>query len=240
MRLDAVRLVVGLLLLTPPAVTTADVVYLTSGGKVEGRIVSRTQSTIEVDIGAGSLSFSMSSVARIEEGRSALDDYDERAAALAQDDVDGWLELARWASRSGLGTQASRTYHRVLELDPDNAEANQALGRVELDGRWMTLEESYRARGYVNFEGQWMTPAEQEAIVRGLEAERAEAEAQAASADAMARLAEAEARQAEAEAQQQRYQSPLYWGTWGPGPALWYGEPLDRDRVQPFDRPARQ
>ena len=161
------------LLAGAPSAPRADVVYLTSGGKLEGRIVEQTESSIEVDIGAGSLTFPMSSVERIEEGRSQLDDYDERVQGLADNDRDGWLELAQWASSVGLGTQSLRAYEHVLTLDPRNPEANRALGRVEVDGRWMTEDEAYRARGYVMFEGQWMTPAEQESILRAREADQA-------------------------------------------------------------------
>jgi hypothetical protein len=75
---------------------------LKSGGSVEGRVIERTDSSVEIDIGAGSITLSMESVDRIEEGRSPLDDYDERAARLDENDLDGWLELARWASSEGL------------------------------------------------------------------------------------------------------------------------------------------
>ena len=236
MTLDPVRLAAAVLLIAAPV--TADVVHLSSGGRLEGRIVSQTETSIEVDIGAGSLTFPMSSVERIEEGRTPLDDYDERVAALAPNDLDGWLGLARWASSAGLGRQARNAYERVLELDPDNPEANRAAGRVELNGRWVSKDEAYRARGMVDFEGQWMTPAEQEAILRGREADRATAEARARTAEALAQQADAEAR--EAEAQPQTSQSPLYWGTWGPGPNVWQRNPLDRPRTQPLDGGRRQ
>ena len=49
---------------------------------MEGRTVQQTETSIEVDIGAGTLTFPMSSVDRIEKGRSPLDEFDERAAAL--------------------------------------------------------------------------------------------------------------------------------------------------------------
>jgi hypothetical protein len=222
-------LLAGALLFAAPASSWGDVVYLESGGKMEGRIVSQTETSIEVDIGAGRMTFPMSSVDRIETGRSPLDDYDERAAALGPNDVDGWLELARWASGQGLGTQSRRAYERVLAVDPQNPEANRALGFVQLDGQWVTEEESYRARGYVLFEGEWMTPAEQDAVIRSREAEREAAQARAQAAQAQARQAEAEARQAEAEARQPTvYQYPVYWGTWGPGPGVWHSNPVDR------------
>lgn len=213
----------------------ADVVFLKSGSKLEGRIVERTETSVEIDIGAGSLTLPMSSVERIEEGRSVLDEVDERVKDLSSDDIDGWLELARWVSGQGLGAQSKWAYEHVLELDPNNAEANRALGRVEIDGRWMTEGQAYQARGYVNFEGEWMTPAQQDAILRSREADQAAAQAEAQRAEAEARQADADARQAEARARQAEAQAmrsvsrnPLYWGGWGPGPRSWPSNPLDR------------
>ena len=103
------------LLIGATAASRADVVFLKSGGKLEGRVVERTETSVEIDIGAGSLTLPMTSVDRIEEGRSPLDDYDERAEALSANDRDGWLELARWASGVGLGTQSLRAYEHVLD-----------------------------------------------------------------------------------------------------------------------------
>ena len=68
-----------LLMIGVSATVRADVVFLNSGSKLEGRIVERTEATVEIDIGAGTLTLPMSSVDRIEEGRSVLDEIDERA-----------------------------------------------------------------------------------------------------------------------------------------------------------------
>lgn len=206
----------------------ADVVYLKSGSKMEGRIVERTDASVEIDVGAGSLTLPMSNVDRIEEGRSPLDDYDERAGNLAADDRDGWLDLARWASGKGLGAQSRQAYQKVLRIDPDDSEANRALGRVQLDGRWMSEDDAYRAQGYVMFEGHWTTPAEQDRILRAREADSAAAQAQAVTAEAQAREAEARAREAEAQAERSAYRTPVYWGGWGPGPRTWIKNPLDQ------------
>jgi hypothetical protein len=226
------------LLIGAPSSSRADVVFLKSGGKLEGRIVQQTETSVEVNIGAGSLTLPMSSVDRIEEGRSRLDEYDDRAAALDPNDRDGWLELARWASRAGLGTQSRRAYQYLLKIDPNDPEANRALGRVQVEGRWMTEDEAYRARGYVRFEGRWVTPVEQDSILRAREADRdaarartqaAEARARTQAAEAQAREAEARAREAEARAEQPVHGIPLYW-VWGPGPATWPSNPLDQGR----------
>jgi hypothetical protein len=215
-----------------PTVAGADDVLLKGGGKVSGRILSRNGKSVEVDVGAGTVTIPMTSVVRIDEKRSALDDYYERAAALGQDDVAGWMTLASWASTQGLGTQARTAFEHAIAVDPGNAAAHQALGHVQLDGRWVTQEESYRARGYVQFEGEWMTPAEQDAILaqrsaaQQAEIERLDAERRAREAEARAADAEARAREAEA-AVPGNAGFPLYWsGYWGPGPSTWPARPI--------------
>ena len=237
----SLRVFFGCLFVFAVSSICADVVHLKSGGSVEGRVIERTASSVEIDIGAGSITLSMESVDRIEEGRSPLDDYDDRAARLDENDRDGWLELARWASSEGLGTQSRRAYEKVLSISPDHPEANAGLGRVEHDGRWMSEEEAYRARGYVKYGGVWMTPAEQEAILREQGEARAASDAarQARSADAKARDADARAREAEAEAEAQVAAQgiPLWWGTWGPGPTAWPTQPTQP--TQPVTHPVR-
>jgi hypothetical protein len=230
-----------------PAAAAADDVILKGGGKISGRILSRTDTAVEVDVGAGTVKVPMSSVVRIDQRRSALDDYHDRANALRADDVQGWLQLAKWASGQGLGTQARTAYEQVLAVDPENAAANQALGRVQLEGRWVSEEESYRARGFVLFEGEWMTPAEQDAILRdrdaATQAEQARLDAERRVQDAEARAAEAEARAREAEAAVPGNAGfPMYWGgytTWGPGPPVWPTRPIAVPPVRPAPPVAR-
>lgn len=215
-----------------PVAAAADEVFLKSGGRLSGRIVSRTAATVEVDIGAGRVAVPASSVARIEEGRSALQEFEERAALLAAGDVDGWVALGQWAEAKGLSTQAREAYHRALAASPGDPRANQALGRVLLDGRWVSEEEGYRAKGYVQFEGDWMTPAEREAILReraseeARERERREADQRVREAEARAAEAEARAREAEAEAKAREATEGIpLWYAWGGGPLFW---PLPR------------
>jgi hypothetical protein len=220
----ALLLAAGLL----PATAVADEVYLKSGGQLSGRIVSRTATEVEVDVGAGRIKVPASSVVRIEEGRSALQEYEERAGSLAAGDVAGWVALAGWAEARGLGKQAEEAYHRVLAASPDDSRANQALGNVQMDGRWVSEDESYRARGYVKFEGEWITPAEHEAIVRERSAD-AERDRQRVAAEGRARDAEARAEEAEARAREAESQQvegiPLWYG-WAPGPASWPTGPI--------------
>ena len=224
-----------------PGVAAGDEVFLKSGGQLSGRIVSRTATTVEVDVGAGRIKVPASSVVRIEEGRSPLQEYEERAGRLAPADGDGWVALGEWAAARGLGTQASEAYHRALAAAPDDPRANEALGNVRMGGGWVSEDESYRARGYVQYQGEWITPAEHEAILRDRAAEDArDRERRAAESrvrEAEARAEEAEARAREAEAEQASEGIPLWYG-WGAGPVSWPVGPIVRpDPPRPAPRP---
>ena len=225
-----------------PAAASADEVFLKGGGPLSGRIVTRTATTVEVDVGAGRIGVPASSVLRIEEGRSPLHEYEERAGRLAAADVGGWIALAEWAEARGLGTQAREAYHRALAVSPDDPRANAGFGNVQVDGRWVSEEESYRARGYVQYGGEWITPAEHEAILRERAAEDArDRERRAAESrvrEAEARAEEAEARAREAEAEQASEGIPLWYG-WGAGPAYWPTGPIVRPPVAPSRPVAR-
>ncbi len=219
------------------AAASADEVYLKGGGRVSGRIVQRTATSVEIDVGGGTVAVPAKQVERIVEGRCSLDVYNDRAGALDPKDREGWAALGRWASDQGLSAQSREAYHRVLTLNPTDAEANQALGNVMVDGKWMTEDAGNRARGYVFFDGDWMTPAEQRAIERErgqADADRARAEAETRARQAEARAEEAEARaKAAEEAQQEPVEGiPLWWG-WGPGPVLWPTQPVVPPRPAP-------
>lgn len=208
-----------------PSALFADDVFLKGAGKLSGRIVQRTPTSVEIDVGAGTVTVPLSRIERIQEGHSPLDEYHDRAVRLAPTDVQGWLRLAAWAAGQGLSKQAGEAYAKVLAVAPDNAEANQAQGRVKVGGQWLTEEESYRARGYVEFEGEWMRPAEQQAIQRE-RSTQTEADRRVQEAEARAQEAETRAQQAEAKAKEAAdpaHGNPLWWGGWGPGPVAWQG-----------------
>ena len=179
----------------------ADEVLLRGGGRVSGVVVERTATAVVIETGPGRVTLPLTRVEKIVEGRSTLVTFQERAAAIAPGDAPAWAALARWAAERDLVTQSRSAWHRVLAIDPQNPEANAALGNVALDGSWMSADDAYRARGYVQFEGRWMTPAEHEAAVRERAADQM-AELQAREADMRVREAEARAREAEARARE--------------------------------------
>jgi hypothetical protein len=215
----------------------ADEIHLRGGGRLSGQIVEQTAESVTIDIGAGSMVVKMSTVVRIDKSTSPLQEYRARAATIADKDVDGWRELGRWAAKQGLGTQSREAYSRVRTVVPNDPEANQALGLVLYEGRWVTEEDSYRARGFVELDGEWMTPAERQAILDDQRThEEANRQAVATEVQAsQAALKEQEAREkAEEEAQQSKFlndtlpklgDAPVYWGGYGYGPTAWPAQP---------------
>jgi hypothetical protein len=215
----------------------ADEVYLKGAGTLSGRIIQQTDTIILIDIGNGEVGVPPDRVERIVKGRSPLDDYDERAARLGPQDVNGWRNLGRWASEKGLSAQSRQAYGNVLKVAPNDPEARQALGYVLVDGRWLTEEESYRAGGYVKYEGEWMTPAEAQLAQSSAEADRARRDAEQRAADA--EVAKQQAQEAEERAQQAENAAsdPVYWGGWGYGVTYWPSTPVVR--TPPANRPSQ-
>ena len=66
----------------------------------------------------------------------ALVEY-RRTRGKYPETVDGQLALAGWCSNRKLEEQARAHWIRVLQFDPDHAEARQCLGFRKFDGRWV-------------------------------------------------------------------------------------------------------
>ena len=215
-----------LLLFLVPGLLLADVVYLKGGGKFTGRILEQTAEKVVIDFGDGTIGLPMERVDEIVKGPSPLEEFDARASKLGQQDVNGWRSLALWASTKGLSAQSRAAYKRVLALAPDDKEAREALGFVQVDGRWLTEEESYRARGFVKYDGEWMTPAEVQLAQSDAAREQARDEADKRASDAdfkanMDRLQKQEDdKRARDEADRMR-NNPVYWGGFGYGVTSW-------------------
>ena len=233
---------IGIVIIALAAVPVfADDIYLRGGGQITGEIVERTDDSVTVDIGGGTITARMETVVRIEKSTSPLQEYRARAAKIPAGDAEAWRELARWAKGQALSSQARKAYSEVVAILPDDQEANSALGRVQLDGKWVTEEESYRARGYVKFEGQWMTPAEQQSILADRQARQAREEADRQANETRVQAIETEQKadkdREAAELEADQWNNSVYWG-WGAGPGYWHS-PSRSWPQNPATSPAR-
>jgi len=159
------RVTVALLLLLAATAARADEVQLKDGSIVVGRVEERGDDIL-VTRGDNTLRIPRSMVKKIVYAPLPEELYERRLADLKPGDLEGHVELARWCAREKLKAEAESTWRKVLEIDPDHAEARKALGYTKLDdGRWATEEEAMAAKGLVKHEGKWVTPAERDAAV---------------------------------------------------------------------------
>lgn len=138
-----------------------DVLELTNGGRVEGRLVEQESGKRENYIielaGGGRMTIPRSQVARVDTTSEAEAAY-EKLARTAADTVEAHWELAEWCRERKLRELAQQHLARILELDPHHEQARAILGFRKNDGQWMTRDEVMASRGMVLYEGRYVTP----------------------------------------------------------------------------------
>lgn len=165
-------LVLALVSLATPL--AADTIHLKNGGTIEGKILSRTEDGVEIQLGRSRVVVAQARIQRIELGPAPWDVYRERAAAIEAGDLDAHLALALWAKERSLPDEADEQFERVLAIDPDHGEARRLLGHRKVGDRWMTgdeYREHMRSTGHVYRDGRWVDAEE----IRAQEEEKARA-----------------------------------------------------------------
>jgi hypothetical protein len=146
-------ILVALVLTALPA--PADVLHLTSGGKLEGD-VTPCKEGYRIRTVAGTMVIAADQVVRVEKKESPLQTYEKAAARVGKDDATGHFTLAMLCKSLKLRTRMRKELQTVVALDPDHAEARALLGHVRHKGKWLTREELMRSQGKVQYEGKWL------------------------------------------------------------------------------------
>lgn len=136
------------------AVAAADIVHLTDGRKIEGKVIE-TGDVVKVITRMGTVTLPKDRVLRIEKKKTAADTYKDKAAALADDDAEAHYKLAMWCKENRLTREKLRELKKVIEIDPDHAKARAALKYLKIDGKWVKAK-----RGMVYVGGNWVKPKE--------------------------------------------------------------------------------
>jgi len=152
----------------------ADIIFLESGGKIEGKIIAEDERNITIKSSAGIATFARSDIKSIVYMDTAREVYEKKRAALAKDDIEGHFKLGLWCRKKGLAREAQHEFRFVLGLDPDHKGARKALGYKRYEGKWMTEEEIMQAKGYKLYRGKWVSAEDLRRIqeTRGREMER--------------------------------------------------------------------
>lgn len=183
-------------LLGPEA--SADIIHYKDGRVVEGRILERTDSHIQVDTEFGRLKIALSKIDWIEEKITPAEELADRRSRIGDDDGAALFELAMWARDQELDKPFRALLREVIAVAPGHSLANELLGRIQIDGSWMAPEDiaayvsaneaEKRAQGLLFHDGRWRPEAEvMEArgfVLRGeVWVPRRQAETEAAIAD---------------------------------------------------------
>ncbi|QDU69431.1 DUF1570 domain-containing protein [Engelhardtia mirabilis] len=143
-------LVLALLTLLPAADRdrAEDTLVPVKGREVEGYLIHQGDREIIFRVGTRDRIWEVEDV---EEVRSPALLYNELAQRLRRaplGDVEGAVQIAKWAQEVGLEAEARYAWWRVLAFNWDNEEAHTALGsksnsegwRVRIDRKWLTRE----------------------------------------------------------------------------------------------------
>lgn len=153
----------------------ADVVVLTNGKTLEGR-VTRDGDSVVIELAQGVIRIPSDKVRAIQPKHTLLDEYAERKAELekeiasgklpATDAAERWYVLSEWATGHNFTRARDESLKQTLAMDANHAAARKAKGFVEHNGKWVSFAERNTALGFVRFEGRWVPPEAVEEVKR--------------------------------------------------------------------------
>lgn len=154
-----------------PAAAAADVVKLKSGGELRGVVIEPAGGTeggasdgVTVEtLSGGTVAVPRADVEFVTRRPRIIEEYEVKAKATA-DTVEAQWALAEWCRENRLDEQRRTHLERVVEVEPDHADARAALDQTNYEGEWLTREEIMEKRGLVPHKGRWITPQELELI----------------------------------------------------------------------------
>jgi hypothetical protein len=150
-------------------VCRADVVTLTGGRRLTGRVDHREGGVVYVDTGNGQIiGVNEDDVLSVTPTDSLDAVCREAIGSVPDGDAEGLFKAALWCRSRHLNKEAEELARRVMKLDPEHAGARALLGYVFHEGRWMPLDEKMSACGFVRHDGQWVRREAADRMAEGL------------------------------------------------------------------------
>jgi hypothetical protein len=139
-----------------------EVFMLAGGGQIAGEWLNRDEKPRQNYViraeGGGRITLSSTQVTQVLPHRPERE-Y-ETIRPRYPDTVEGQWALAVWCKENHLSAQRETHLRRILELDPDHAEARRLLGYSKINGHWTSRNDL----GYKLYKGRWMLPQEIELL----------------------------------------------------------------------------
>lgn len=138
----------------------ADEVVLRNGHRVVG-IQTEERDRIVVETGYGTVSYPRDEVVSVTKGETPMHAWPVRYAEVEKSkNASDFVKLATWARENRMPRYVGDLMRRAIELEPDNAEARNALGYVRHNGKWVLRSEARQQQGYVQEGGRALNPLE--------------------------------------------------------------------------------
>jgi hypothetical protein len=158
-------LLFGLLVGAVPS-ALADRIQLTGGGEMKGVLVPDPAGRagmvgVLTESSARPLPLRQDQIGKVVQEPGPLRDYLAKSDD-AGDGADAHYQVGLWCEQKKLAGPAVIEFRKAVELDPENAQAHQKLGHVQVGDKWLTQAEARQAKGLVQFKGKWVTPDEKE------------------------------------------------------------------------------
>ncbi len=160
----AIWLTLLLLVRIGPQSASADTIYMKSGNKISGRVISqekvkgRVYILLETELG-GVLKLERGKVIQRVREDDEIDKAYQTELAKMQDTPDEHWRMYAWCKENGasqLRDQMQYHLRRIIELDPSDKKARGLLGYRFMNGRWVLEDKMLAESGYVKKGGKWI------------------------------------------------------------------------------------
>ena len=162
--------VAGMLVFGAAAPLQADLVKLSNGGELRGRIIRNSATgksspeSIQLETLTGATVVVRKTDTQFVTMRSPVVEEYESRARRAADTLEAHWELSEWCRQKALSKQREVHLLKVVEHDPHHEKAQVALGRVWNEGAWVDRGELMASQGYVKYKGRYITTQELDVI----------------------------------------------------------------------------
>jgi hypothetical protein len=156
--------VIAVTLIATASIANASTVVLKNGGRIAGEITAREDQepkSITVRTAAGStITVAADQIREILDPKNALPQYEELLPRMPAS-ADGNWKMAKWCAERSLTLEQRHHLRKVIELEPDHAEARAALGyKKDAKGQWENSDEKWLAFGYQKVGSRYKTQQE--------------------------------------------------------------------------------
>ncbi|KAF0242008.1 MAG: hypothetical protein FD180_4151 [Planctomycetota bacterium] len=149
----------ALFLALAASLAAADTVTTIDGRRIEGKVTDLGDEIL-LEGKYGSTRFRKNQIDKIEYGKTSLELYAEKSAALKDDDAKGHWALAKWCKDNGIEAEYRKEAGKTVAADPNHEAARLALGHKLIAGEWKSPDDIHLDNGEVKRDGEWMTEDE--------------------------------------------------------------------------------